>query len=194
MQHNERFDDTSNNPVRRKSILKNNYLSMNETEKKKTGEKIDIEQITDLKLIEKKEKVETNIYLSNRWDYNRLKEILDLVFEHDGYFASISSLVIYCIFADDIRFGFLSISWDMFIDISLLIIMIIFGIEFILSCTFKTNYLLTFYCYIDLLSLLSIVMDIQLLLNPFNDFHWYRYKKLLNKSKLSKNRQQYRFN
>ncbi len=140
-------------PSRRKSILKNNYLTYNEFEKKKAIDRIENEVNNSFKLTDRKEKVEVMI-TTNTWDFNRMKELINTIFEHDAYIASIMSIIIYCIFADDVRIGFLSTNWDLFIDIVLVLSMITFGVEFVLSIIFKTNYLFTFYCYIDLLSFL----------------------------------------
>jgi hypothetical protein len=175
MQQNDKYDDSSNTPARRKSILKNNYLSINELEKKKAVDRIENEVNNSFKLTDKKEKIEV-ISATNTWDFSRMKELVNTIFEHDAYIASIMSVIIYCIFADDVRVGFLTTTWDLFIDIVLILSFLIFGAEFILSFIFKTNYLFTFYCYIDLLSFLSIILDIQLFLNPYNDYNTYRYK------------------
>ncbi len=174
MKQLDKYDDSSNSPTKRKSILKNNYVNMNESEKKKVADKIENEVNNSMKIkTEKRDKVETNDTI-NFSKYNRIKEIVNVIFEHDAYRGTIMSIIFFCIFADDFRMGFLNATWDLFIDIFLILFLIFFGIELALFSVFKYNYLFTFYFYIDLLSFLSVFIDIQLFFEPYNNYNTYR--------------------
>lgn len=70
----------------------------------------------------------------------------------------------YALFMDDIRFLWLPKSADLTIDIFTIICMTLYVIELVLGIIAVDKYFLSFYFWVDTISLLSMIPDISFLL------------------------------
>ena len=77
-----------------------------------------------------------------------------------------SVLTLFALFASDIKAAWLRIEVDEAFNIIQCILIGIFGIEFILNCIAKKDYLLSFFFWLDLISTVSIIQDIDYIMNP----------------------------
>ena len=76
-------------------------------------------------------------------------------------------LTIWALFSNDILYSFLPKKFDEPFNIIQCIILFIFTLEFILNCLSKENYLFTFFYYLDFISTISLIQDIDYVMNPF---------------------------
>ena len=77
-----------------------------------------------------------------------------------------SLLTIIVLFASDIQIAFLRVEVDKTFNICQCIILGIFLIEFILNCLAKKDYLFSFFFYLDLIATISLIQDIDWIINP----------------------------
>ena len=77
-----------------------------------------------------------------------------------------SLLTIIVLFASDIQIAFLRVEVDKTFNICQCIILGIFLLEFILNCLAKKDYLFSFFFYLDLIATISIIQDIDWIINP----------------------------
>ncbi|EQC26749.1 hypothetical protein SDRG_15399 [Saprolegnia diclina VS20] len=89
--------------------------------------------------------------------------------ENKSYAALMSFITLYCLFADDFRAAFFSKSADMGFYVVAFLCLLLFLVEFGLSCRCKHDYLLSFYFYLDVLATFSLLPDIGFIWNPLTD-------------------------
>ena len=77
--------------------------------------------------------------------------------------------VIYTLFADDIRILLLPKEADTTMDILTIIAMTLYLIELVLGVLAIENYFLSFYFWVDLVSLISMFPDISFVMVAFED-------------------------
>ena len=77
-----------------------------------------------------------------------------------------SVLTLFALFASDIKAAWLRKEVDEAFNIIQCILIGIFGVEFILNCIAKKDYLLSFFFWLDLISTVSIIQDIDYIMNP----------------------------
>ena len=77
-----------------------------------------------------------------------------------------SLLTIIVLFASDIQIAFLRVEVDKTFNICQCIILGIFLLEFILNCLAKKDYLFSFFFYLDLIATISLIQDIDWIINP----------------------------
>ena len=93
----------------------------------------------------------------------RINELLD-----NKYVTIVVSLMtLVALFGDDTRLAFLGKSADIYVDCLLLTCFIAFLAELVLQCFAKTGYNLSFFFWLDLVALLSLVPDIYFLIELF---------------------------
>ena len=80
---------------------------------------------------------------------------------------TMSILTIWALFASDIEYAFLSKKVDYAFNVIQIIIFCIFTLEFILTCITKNYYIFSFFFYLDLISTISLIQDIDYIMNPF---------------------------
>lgn len=80
-----------------------------------------------------------------------------------GFQIFITVLALYSLFSDDIRMSAFIGSADLFFDALHIILMVIFIVEIILSCYALPGYVLSFYFFLDLISSLSLLLDVSML-------------------------------
>ena len=76
----------------------------------------------------------------------------------------VSLLTLVALFGDDTRLAFLDKSADIFVDSVLLTCFVAFLVELVLQCIAKPGYNLSFFFWLDLIALLSLVPDIYFLI------------------------------
>jgi class 3 adenylate cyclase len=77
-----------------------------------------------------------------------------------------SLLTIFALFASDLQLAFLRIEVDNAFNICQCIIFGVFLLEFILNCIAKNDYLFSFFFFLDLIATISLVQDIDWIINP----------------------------
>ena len=107
----------------------------------------------------------------SNWDI--FKIYITLLIDHSIYISVMSIITIYSLFADDIRCSFLKPTSDTIIDSFLVLSMCLYGIECLLSCIVKDDYLFSFYFFVDLISTFSLVFDILWIFNPYSTYEDY---------------------
>ena len=75
-----------------------------------------------------------------------------------------SFVTFYALFADDIRILFLPKEADLYLDVLTIIAILLYMAEFIIGVICIDKYFLSFYFWVDLVSLLSMVPDVSFLL------------------------------
>ena len=78
-----------------------------------------------------------------------------------------SGVTFYALFADDIRILVLPMSADLPLDILTIIAISLYLIELVLSVIAMENYFLSFYFWVDAISLISMVPDVSLFMSGF---------------------------
>ena len=95
---------------------------------------------------------------------------------------TMSIFTIWALFATDINYAFLSIKVDEAFNIIQCILLGLFSLEFILTCIAKENYIFTFFFWLDLISTISLIQDIDYVMNPIMGYG------PIKEDKISKNR------
>jgi hypothetical protein len=72
----------------------------------------------------------------------------------------ITCLTIYSLFSDDFRTAFFGQEADLGFDAVSLAVMVIFGVEIVLSALVVDNYFLSFFFFLDVVSTASIIFDV----------------------------------
>ena len=72
----------------------------------------------------------------------------------------VSFITLLVLYADDIRIVFLEKNQDIYVDIVLVICVVIFLLEGVFSTVALNDYLWSFFFWLDLISLLSMPLDI----------------------------------
>ena len=78
------------------------------------------------------------------------------------YQIVITILTVYSLFGDDIRTVGFGKNEDLFFDAVNIMLMIVFGVEILLSSVALDNYFLSFFFFLDIISSLSLIIDISL--------------------------------
>ena len=95
---------------------------------------------------------------------------------------TMSILTIWALFASDICYAFLSIKVDEAFNIIQCILLGLFSLEFFLTCISKENYICSFFFWLDLISTISLIQDIDYIMNPIMGYG------PIKEDKISKNR------
>lgn len=77
-----------------------------------------------------------------------------------------SFFTLFALFASDIKAAWLRIEVDTAFNVIQCMLLGFFGIEFILNCIAKQEYFLSFFFWLDLISTVSIIQDIDYIMNP----------------------------
>ncbi|KDO16520.1 hypothetical protein SPRG_17964, partial [Saprolegnia parasitica CBS 223.65] len=89
--------------------------------------------------------------------------------ENKSFAGLMSAITLYCLFADDFRAAFFSKSADMGFYVVAFLCLLLFLVEFGISCRCKPDYLLSFYFYLDVLATFSLLPDIGFIWSPLTD-------------------------
>jgi len=79
---------------------------------------------------------------------------------HNNTTMFVSFITLLVLYADDIRIVFLEKNQDIYVDIVLVICVVIFLLEGVFSTVALNDYLWSFFFWLDLISLLSMPLDI----------------------------------
>ena len=82
------------------------------------------------------------------------------VMNHDAMTIFLLLATLYALFGDDIKVAFFSRKHDDAFNVITIVIMCIFVIEIIVNSLVDRNYPLSFYFYLDIISTVSLIMDI----------------------------------
>ena len=77
-----------------------------------------------------------------------------------------STLTIWALFASDICYAFLNRKVDESFNIIQCILLGLFSLEFILTCISKENYMFSFFFFLDFISTVSLIQDIDYVMDP----------------------------
>jgi hypothetical protein len=72
----------------------------------------------------------------------------------------ITCLTIYSLFSDDFRTAFFGQEADLGFDVVSLVVMVVFGVEIVLSALVVDGYFLSFFFFLDVVSTASIIFDV----------------------------------
>lgn len=99
-----------------------------------------------------------------RWNFEcsneRLKALLEKIINNNYTMTFVSLLTVYCLFGDDVRTAFVDKSYDFVFTIISIICIFFFGLEIAASIVVKPNYYLSFFFWLDLVSAVSILLDL----------------------------------
>lgn len=88
------------------------------------------------------------------------KEFLQKILNNNYVVALITLLTLYCLFGDDFRTAFVPKDYDIVFNVISIIAILVFTLEIIISIIVKPNYYLSFFFWLDLLSAISIFLDL----------------------------------
>jgi hypothetical protein len=115
---------------------------------------------------------EDNEEKRNKMTYKMKKKLKTFLIQYlDSYVETIVMTIItlFALFANDIKTINIDPKYDDLFNIFYLIALFIFFIELIANVWIKSGYVNTFFFYLELLALLSMVMEIDWVLQPFMD-------------------------
>jgi hypothetical protein len=91
---------------------------------------------------------------------NPTVEILDKILNSRVMQTLVNVFTIYALFGDDIKVAALPKSADLAFNILNLMALVIFTAEILISCKTRKDYFLSFFFWLDVLSTLSLVLDL----------------------------------
>ena len=92
---------------------------------------------------------------------NTYKVVIERFLDSRGFQIFINILTVYALFADDFRTAFFPKSADDGFDSIIIICMIFFSLEIVLSVLSKENYVFTFFFWLDIISTVSLIFDLK---------------------------------
>ena len=124
---------------------------------------------------------QTKIFIEKKQDKKWKKKIVRFL-DSSPILITMSILTIWALFASDICYAFLSIKVDDAFNIIQCILLGLFSLEFILTCISKEDYIFSFFFWLDLISTISLIQDIDYVMNPIMGYG------PIKEDKVSKNR------
>ena len=124
---------------------------------------------------------QTKIFIEKKQDKKWKKKIVRFL-DSSPILITMSILTIWALFASDICYAFLSIKVDDAFNIIQCILLGLFSLEFILTCISKEDYIFSFFFWLDLISTISLIQDIDYIMNPIMGYG------PIKEDKVSKNR------
>lgn len=103
----------------------------------------------------------SNVFASMQIDEDDLKakNAVHRFLEHPKVQLFLLVVTLYALFADDFRYLTTEKEMDIFYDVFIIICVVIFGSEIVLSCFFKRAYFNSYYFYLDVISTASLILD-----------------------------------
>lgn len=92
---------------------------------------------------------------------NSYKFVVEKFLDSRGFQIFINVLTVYALFADDFRTAFFPKSADSGIDAVFVVCIASFSLEIVLCLISKENYFLSFFFWLDFISTVSIIFDLQ---------------------------------
>lgn len=84
---------------------------------------------------------------------------LEKFIDHSLIISLLTFITIYALFIDDVRVLAFAISNDVYVYASILLIMVIYLVDIVISCIAKNDYIFSFFFWADLLCLISLIPD-----------------------------------
>jgi len=97
---------------------------------------------------------------------SKLKISIDKFLENNLYVIFMTLVTIYALFGTDISVAFLSQELDSTFDYVTTVAFVLFLIELVLSCSAKKDYILSFFFWLDFVSTISLIMEIDFIFSP----------------------------
>ena len=88
------------------------------------------------------------------------------IFEGKIITTIMSTVTIYALFGDDIRFWFTTKPLDIWMDIALIFSLFAFSIEILVNSCVVDDFKYSFFFWLDIIATISIIPDIMILINP----------------------------
>jgi len=95
---------------------------------------------------------------------SKLKISIDKFLENNLYVIFMTLVTIYALFGTDISVAFLSQELDSTFDYVTTVAFLLFLIELVLSCYAKKDYIFSFFFWLDFVSTISLIMEIDFIL------------------------------
>eukprot|EP00927_Polykrikos_kofoidii_P074468 TRINITY_DN7046_c0_g1_i1.p1 TRINITY_DN7046_c0_g1~~TRINITY_DN7046_c0_g1_i1.p1 ORF type:complete len:1017 (-),score=181.97 TRINITY_DN7046_c0_g1_i1:109-3159(-) len=89
------------------------------------------------------------------------------IVENSGFVTLTTLLTLYCLVGDDCRLTFTSKPSDLYFDLATSFSIVVFIIELVLSCIGKQDYFGGFFFWLDLISTVTLVMDVTVVAELF---------------------------
>ncbi len=97
---------------------------------------------------------------------SKLKISIDKFLENNLYVIFMTLVTIYALFGTDISVAFLSQELDSTFDYVTTVAFLLFLIELVLSCYAKKDYIFSFFFWLDFVSTISLIMEIDFIFSP----------------------------
>lgn len=91
---------------------------------------------------------------------DKIKEIFEKLLNNNYWILFITLLTIYCLFGEDFKSAFISKNYDMAFNVISIVCIVVFSLEIVASITIKPAYYRSFFFYLDLISCISIFLDL----------------------------------
>ena len=126
-------------------------------------------------MVNVKDKVYSNIMIKERVEdvtdrkkrKSRYKKKISNLLDHNFSMIGITLITFTTLFGDDVRVVFFPKSLDYYIDGILMVCFIAFTVELVCSCLAKENYPWSFFFWLDIISLISMITDVYFLVEIF---------------------------
>lgn len=92
-----------------------------------------------------------------------LKKKLNAFIDHSAVQVLTTTLSIYALFGDDIRVVAFNKHADLTFDVLTIIALVVFSVEIVISFMAKPEYRFGFFFWLDLISTVSLILDLQML-------------------------------
>ena len=101
--------------------------------------------------------------VKDAWECPPQYRWMQRIISHVAFQIMLNALTIYTLFSDDIRVIFFRLNSDNAFDWITCISLVLFVVEIIFSCYAIEGYWKSFFMYLDIISTISLVLDIQFL-------------------------------
>ena len=160
------LNEEENLKINEQEQIKNNKLNLN-NEKEKVLVNLD-ENKARIQFLRKGSMSITKIE-KDPTCWEKFSVITLKILENNYYLIFMCLITFFVLFSNDINSGFLPIGTDFYFKIASLCAFVLFSLEIILSSLVRENYLFSFFFWLDVLSTLSLLMEIDFIFNPIID-------------------------
>jgi hypothetical protein len=116
---------------------------------------------------EKQRDVDIFAHLEDEDDLKK-KHVLNIILENPFFSALIGIVTIYSLFSEDIKFLFTEKRADIVFNILNIIALVLFSFEILLGFIGKQNYRWSFFFWLDIISTVSMLLDLTWISNEFS--------------------------
>lgn len=97
---------------------------------------------------------------------NKLKESINKLFNDSFFVICMTIVTLYALLGSDISVAFLSKKYDYIFDILSTLALVLFFVELLLNIYADKQYIFSFFFWLDLVSTLSLIMEIDFIFSP----------------------------